>query len=376
MPRGNLCPLRRNILGRLRKQVCYLLTLSSLKAVSVRDVISATNLMLALLRRVGNAVRLKILTALRRQLLILFTYFPSYGCMWCDSYEICQSQEDYCSICPEIASSRSSCESAGCTYCAASESCTAFEACQTCGSLIDEENCVSYYFKLNFVFDIHSAPLCQWCASTKTCQNTSEYTCASCDSVADALTCTSTEYSGCSWITSEEGKEICIYDCSTRSAADPDTFFATFVHPEQVAGAVTSVDTDTQGSKNTFSKHVLSLIDSYVAGYSNGPFMAKLDSSGNFLCGNTFDPATGHANSIVFDEDENLVYIVGDGYNVPLIMDNAPSGLLNTVSPRTQDAAILAYNATDCTLQWSIRWGASSNDETFTDIAIVPGKYR
>ena len=215
--------------------------------------------------------------------------------------------------------------------------------------------------------------LCTWCNSSQTCQNSTDVLCNQCETL-DLDTCCSDEYPGCSWIKGSED-ETCIYDCDTRSSLNPDAFFSTYILPTQVDGSVTHIDVDDEGSM-VVSDISFSFVDSYIVGFSNGPFVAKISPSGNLICSYSFDSTTGHANGVNYDGTNSLFYVVGDGKNIPLEMDNAPAGLQNTISPRTQDAAILAFSSTNCSLVWSIGWGSSSNQETFNSIASVPGKYR
>lgn len=93
--------------------------------------------------------------------------------------------------------------------------------------------------------------------------------------------------------------------------------------------------------------------------------MVKMSSTGTQICSNSWDATTGVVNSIAYDAELGLVYVVGSGCRnlyyqllmlsdfTPLEIENAPYGLLVATSYHTIDAAIIAFNISDCTRYYS-----------------------
>ncbi|KAH3767846.1 tyrosine protein kinase [Pelomyxa schiedti] len=258
------------------------------------------------------------------------------GCNWCNNVEMCLPLSQWCSECEDI--SADACSSS-CMTCG--DTCSMDNAtCESCSEQLTEDACYEYNL------------FCNWCSSTQTCIPISSY-CSSC-SALDSTVCK--EYVGCAIV-----NETCTSNCAKLSSEDSGYFFSTYLE-HGLVGNVTDVDTDSSGN-------------SYVVGYSDGPFVAKLDPSGEVICSKVFD-TTGVASAVSVDMEAGLFYVVGAGKNVALIVDGAPTGLLYTTAPLTVDAVVIAYNMSDCSVSWSIRWGGMSNLERFTDILLIEGKYR
>ncbi|KAH3743409.1 tyrosine protein kinase [Pelomyxa schiedti] len=263
------------------------------------------------------------------------------ACSWCNSTNVCMDSHDYCSYCSDLSNDITCNSQLQCGFCEEEYLCAPLNEStklpQCCGP------CEQWTTQ----FTCDERPNCQWCSSQLTCY-ASNAPCMQCWQIS-LEDCDSTP--GCAW-------DVYVQNCSTLCVQNSDVsfFVSSFVEPNSDSGYLIKAAQDSKGFL-------------YTCGESDGPFIAKLDSSATPVCKNTWDSTTGTVSTIVLDEDAQLFYIVGAGENTPLEVENAPAGLLVATSFNTIDASIIAFNIQDCTRYWSVRWGGPQ-EEFFHDLVI------
>ncbi|KAH3765656.1 protein serine/threonine kinase [Pelomyxa schiedti] len=258
------------------------------------------------------------------------------GCMWSDELSTCMALEDWCYSC-----SGTKCEYP-CLTCN-SDICSAIQ-CQNCSNITEETHCLK------------NANLCTWCSSLQQCQSNSAFSSYACDCSHDS-TCSS---SGCFLNTTVKQ---CLSRCLNHSAYSKASFFSTYIQSAHYS-ETTDIVFDDDGNSYILHRE------------GDAPLLLKVNPSGEVIQSpKTFD-RTGYGKALALDPATRLLYVVGSGQNVPLLTENAPQGLLQSIVPSTVDAAILAYDIDVMNIVWSVRWGGQSSTEEFMDIVVIANKYR
>ncbi|KAH3765865.1 tyrosine protein kinase [Pelomyxa schiedti] len=259
-------------------------------------------------------------------------------CRWCNATAMCVGQSDYCSFCTDVRDNEQYCQisdTPSCKFCSNSicVSSTQIDCPAACSTYIDQRQCDTMIG-------------CRWCTSQNSCL-ISSLSCDACDNL-DETGCL--DYSGCQW--NQAGAKCSDFCPQVLPEMD---FISSFVKPSASKnGSLVKTREDLHGNL-------------YSCGNSDGPFFVKFDSVGTEQCYFSWDKATGVVNSLEIDEDSSLMYLVGSGEYTPLKLENAPNGLLVSMSFLTQDAFIMALNMSDCDVSWSVPWGGPG-DESFQDI--------
>eukprot|EP01105_Mastigella_eilhardi_P011010 TRINITY_DN2538_c0_g1_i2.p1 TRINITY_DN2538_c0_g1~~TRINITY_DN2538_c0_g1_i2.p1 ORF type:complete len:1913 (+),score=474.61 TRINITY_DN2538_c0_g1_i2:119-5857(+) len=277
------------------------------------------------------------------------------GCTWCGASSMCVAKSTYCYYCAGASQSEAACEAGGkCQFCQSTGTCTSGGSCIVCGSLLAEIAC-------------NSVEYCGWCASTKSCGMASTLQCPLCMNISSQGACgDSTQHPGCAW---DNETHSCGGHCAVDAAENATYFASGFVEP-------------TSGFKTTLAggEIVDLVVDkagyTYACGMNDGPFVAKIAPNGNVVGYDTFDSSTGTVESISLDPNGQIFYVVGAGRFTPLEIQNAPSGVVVSLVPNSQDAALMAYSTKNMTRLWSVRWGSSSSRETFTSLKFLYNGYR
>eukprot|EP01105_Mastigella_eilhardi_P001983 TRINITY_DN123_c0_g1_i8.p1 TRINITY_DN123_c0_g1~~TRINITY_DN123_c0_g1_i8.p1 ORF type:complete len:1797 (+),score=311.67 TRINITY_DN123_c0_g1_i8:24-5393(+) len=259
------------------------------------------------------------------------------GCSWCANTTSCTSHEDYCNWCPDTqvgALGKEKCEAHGCLFCANVGRCSANASCLTCSSFSSEIQC---YTNVSY---------CKWCPVYRSCvSSSSAIACGDCEAT-DTSNCYT--YSPSCQVT----REGCSPQCGVE-AIDNSEFMSGFLNVS--ASEITAMDVDAAGNK-------------YICS-SSPPLVAKLSPTGETHCQNLFT-SEAQVKAIAVDPKGDLFYVVGSGVLVPVQIDYAPSGVIVSFSPGSQDGFIAAFNTSNCNLFWSTRWG-TSQEESFNDIKIL-----
>eukprot|EP01105_Mastigella_eilhardi_P000238 TRINITY_DN1029_c0_g1_i9.p1 TRINITY_DN1029_c0_g1~~TRINITY_DN1029_c0_g1_i9.p1 ORF type:complete len:1902 (-),score=319.12 TRINITY_DN1029_c0_g1_i9:1064-6769(-) len=269
------------------------------------------------------------------------------GCQWCELSSACRTPAEFCSSCPDKLSVGTCTEGNVCTLCENGQCISPDTECADC-NLLDQKLCGQ------------RSLYCRWCESTQTCLNYNQQ-CYPC--VAVSLNDTCQNYPGCEWGTTSEA---CQPRCLTAVAYDRDAFISSFIEPLGANGgevvAITADVTD---------PNVL-----YMVSMSPTPYIEKRKVTGEVLCSATFDTWNGTATRIKLDPSGMYFYVTGATLKGELEIDNAPVGLLASLSPETPDASLLAYTTEDCEPYYSIRWGSFSDTEEFVDLAFLGNGFR
>jgi hypothetical protein len=280
-------------------------------------------------------------------------------CVFCDSNQVCYNKDAVCTYCPDYTRDLALCRgSASCAVCNATQECLSLQdSCFDCHQYPVWESCR---------FDSR----CGWCSYTQTCEglhsalfNPASRDLCLCSDAADDGSCSGSP--ACYW---DAGQAQCLPLRCTRRKPDNLAFVATILRTMFSDGSRETLPGTCVGAGADFSGHF------YVASTSpQGPWIATVNSTPDYVCMNIFAEPTTNITAIVWDSGPNLYYVVGGGRNLPVETDKVPADVGFASAVKTEDCFIAAFNATNCAMYWAVPWGSAAEGEFFTDIVIADG---